>query len=312
MTDLGKGPQESSLLEQCTMEGAAPRAAECVITFAVTGGIFGVGRLAGRLDELSQSGRIGPWHIGPWVDWRHRAIRIKFDSVEDGKLVEHIVGLALHGAASVAPPSLLPRRWSPRFRRNRRMATPRPAAATGISERSIGLARSIARSGQATDKGSLSEPAPALVGVGRSARYNYLNPGAIMTLSARFSLLHSDLNDFLFASVGDEQNGMPLNVVSALTRLGVDPWEEAARLAALPKVLAAELLAPMLARLSISRPQRSDNVAIAQRLVELLPMRGHAAEPAGEQTSARFKKYFHAVMLLACLALGAAVFSGML
>jgi hypothetical protein len=64
-----------------------------------------------------------------------------------------------------------------------------------------------------------------------------------MTLPARFSLLHSDLNDFLFASVGDQQNGMPLSVISALTRLGVDPWEEAARLAALPKVLAAEALA---------------------------------------------------------------------
>jgi hypothetical protein len=51
-----------------------------------------------------------------------------------------------------------------------------------------------------------------------------------MTLPAEFSLLHSDLNDFLFASVGNEQNGMSLNVVSALTRLGMDPWVEAARL----------------------------------------------------------------------------------
>ena len=133
-----------------------------------------------------------------------------------------------------------------------------------------------------------------------------------MRLSARFSLLHSDLNDFLFASVGDEQNGMPLSVISALTRLGVDPWEEAARLAVLPKVLAAETLAPMIARLSFGRPQRSDSVAIAQRLVGLLPMRGHAAEPGREQASARVKKYFHAVMLLVCLALGAAVISGML
>ena len=74
-----------------------------------------------------------------------------------------------------------------------------------------------------------------------------------MTLPARFSLLHSDLNDFLFASVGDEQNGMALNVISALTRLGIDPWEEAARLAALPKALAAEALAPMIARLPVDR-----------------------------------------------------------
>jgi hypothetical protein len=72
-----------------------------------------------------------------------------------------------------------------------------------------------------------------------------------MALPARFSPLHSDLNDFLFASVGVEQNGMPLSVVSALTRLGADPWEEAARLAALPKALAVETLAPMIARLPI-------------------------------------------------------------
>jgi hypothetical protein len=105
----------------------------------------------------------------------------------------------------------------------------------------------------------------------------YLNSGAIMTLSARFSLLNSDLNDFLFAAVGDEQNGMSLSVISALTRLGVDPREEASRLAALSKVLAVKALAPMIARLSIGRLQQSDNVAIAQRLVGLLPMRGHAA-----------------------------------
>jgi hypothetical protein len=58
----------------------------------------------------------------------------------------------------------------------------------------------------------------------------HFSPGAIMALPARFSLLHSDLNDFLFAPVGEEQNGVTLSVVSALTRLGVDPWEEAARL----------------------------------------------------------------------------------
>jgi hypothetical protein len=102
MTDLGN--EQSNLREQPTMDIAAPRATECMVTFAVTGGIFGVGRLAARLDELSQSGRIGAWHIGPWVDWRHTAIRIKFDSVEDGKLSEHVVRLALQGGASSAGP----------------------------------------------------------------------------------------------------------------------------------------------------------------------------------------------------------------
>jgi hypothetical protein len=90
-----------------------------------------------------------------------------------------------------------------------------------------------------------------------------------MTLATRFSLLHSDLTDFLFAAVGDEQNSMPLNVISALTRLGIDLWEEAARLAALPKALAAESLAPIIARLPITRPLASDDLTESRRLVEL-------------------------------------------
>ena len=52
---------------------------------------------------------------------------------------------------------------------------------------------------------------------------------------------------------------MSLNVISALTRLGVDPWEEATRLADLPKAVAAEALARLVARSPIDRPQPSDN-----------------------------------------------------
>jgi hypothetical protein len=133
-----------------------------------------------------------------------------------------------------------------------------------------------------------------------------------MALPVQFSLLHSDLNDFLFASVGDEQNGMPLSVISALTRLGLEPWEEAARLAALPKALAAEALTPMIARLSLAWQQRSDNLAIAQRLVGFLPVRGHVAELGRQRTGAWDKTYSNAVTLLACLALGAAVLLVML
>jgi hypothetical protein len=128
-----------------------------------------------------------------------------------------------------------------------------------------------------------------------------------MTLAARFSLLHSELNDFLFAAVGDEPNGMPLNVISALTRLGIDPWEEAARLAAMPKVLAAESLAPMIARLPIARPLASDNLTVSHRLVELLPMKEKASLRNRDQTAANDKRYFRALMLLICLALGVAV-----
>jgi hypothetical protein len=133
-----------------------------------------------------------------------------------------------------------------------------------------------------------------------------------MTLPARYSLLHSDLNDFLFASVGDQQNGMPLNLVSAFTRLDVDPWKEAARLAALPKVLAAEALEPMIARLPIFRRQQSDNLVISQRLVQLLPAGQQAAMPRREQTGVTEQKYFEAAMVLTCLGLVAVALYAML
>ena len=83
-----------------------------------------------------------------------------------------------------------------------------------------------------------------------------------MALTARFSLPHSDLNDFLFATVGEEQNGMPLNVVSGLTRLGLDPWGEAARLAVLPKG-------------SGGRKARADDRSAALRTTAVIRQFGH-------------------------------------
>jgi len=133
-----------------------------------------------------------------------------------------------------------------------------------------------------------------------------------MALSARFSLLHSDLNDFLFASVGEEQNGVTLSVVSALTRLGLDPWEEAARLTPLPKARAAEALAALIARLPISRTLSSDDLAISQRLVELLPDKKPGPMEGRKRAAARHKNYWQAMIVLACLALGAATLFSML
>jgi hypothetical protein len=93
-----------------------------------------------------------------------------------------------------------------------------------------------------------------------------------------------------------------------LTRLGVDPWKEAARLASLPNARAAEALAPMIARLPIARPLASDNLAVAYQLVELLPGHTQAGTPNREPTAAqKDKKCLYAIILLACLALAAAV-----
>ena len=44
----------------------------------------------------------------------------------------------------------------------------------------------------------------------------------------------SECDPFLFAPVGEERNGMLLSMLSALARLDVDPWQEAATLTKMP------------------------------------------------------------------------------
>jgi hypothetical protein len=51
-----------------------------------------------------------------------------------------------------------------------------------------------------------------------------------MTLRRSFRPLRPDLDKFLFAAVEDKIGGIPLSMISAFTRLGLDPWQEAGRL----------------------------------------------------------------------------------
>ena len=57
-----------------------------IATFPVTGGIFGVGRLATQLKALEGADQIGSWHVGYWINHTHTAIRIRFDNGEDAKV----------------------------------------------------------------------------------------------------------------------------------------------------------------------------------------------------------------------------------
>ena len=68
-----------------------------------------------------------------------------------------------------------------------------------------------------------------------------------MTRSASVSRLKSEFDDFLFAPIGEERNGMLLSVLSALARLDVDPWQEAADLARLPRDSATQRLTALIA-----------------------------------------------------------------
>lgn len=92
-----------------------------------------------------------------------------------------------------------------------------------------------------------------------------------MGSSKSFSPQNVEFNAFLFASVGDEKNGMALTVMSALARLGFDPWNEAGRLAGLSRAGAAKALARMIAKLPAGDWQVSDLSDIASRLARLLP-----------------------------------------
>ncbi len=73
------------------------------------------------------------------------------------------------------------------------------------------------------------------------------NPVIEMTASASFSYLTPQFDDFLFARIDEDGEATPLSVLSVLARLGVDPWEEAAKLAQLPRISAAERLAAFIA-----------------------------------------------------------------
>jgi hypothetical protein len=85
-------------------------------------------------------------------------------------------------------------------------------------------------------------------------------------LPQAFPPLGSEFEPFLYAVVCDEANGAPLTMVSAIARSGADPWQEAARIAKLPKSRAFEALGRLI-------PVRSEaeSEAIAKRLFALLP-----------------------------------------
>jgi len=101
-----------------------------------------------------------------------------------------------------------------------------------------------------------------------------------MTLRPEFTLGHSEYNTFLFASVGEEAAGVQLTVLTALTRLGLDPWQEAARLSDLPREAAARALAATIATLPEGDWKVSEAGAIAARLVDCLPARSAPAVPS--------------------------------
>lgn len=78
-------------------------------------------------------------------------------------------------------------------------------------------------------------------------------------------------DDFLYAPVCGEVDEMPLSVLTALTRLNLDPWKEASELSSLPQETAIRRLAALIARLPAMQSGKLDSAQSARRLVALLP-----------------------------------------
>jgi hypothetical protein len=131
-----------------------------------------------------------------------------------------------------------------------------------------------------------------------------------MALPRFYAPLRPDLHNFLFAAVGEERNGIPLSMISALAQLDLDPWEEAGRLASLAKQEAVERLTALILRLPDLRRPSSEARQIAVGLIDVLPTHNGGAKPAEQET--RRRKPVTIVpgkaFWLICLALAAAAF----
>jgi hypothetical protein len=135
---------------------------------------------------------------------------------------------------------------------------------------------------------------------------------AEMARCSSIAPLGSEFDAFLFASIGDDGNKLPLRVVSALARLDFDPWQEADALARLPRDAAIARLTSWIATLPDTPVAQLDPRTIAARLVALLPRQGGASvlfpaklPSAGERKASRTVSYafliFMALLLCAQL-----------
>jgi hypothetical protein len=131
-----------------------------------------------------------------------------------------------------------------------------------------------------------------------------------MTRCTSIAPLGSEFDSFLFATIGEDGNGMRLSVLSALARLDIDPWQEANELARLPREAAIQRLALLIARLPDGSSAHRDPGMIAGRLIALLPRQESFNVPSSatlrEGTNSRAALYMFFILM--ALFMGAQAF----
>jgi hypothetical protein len=82
-----------------------------------------------------------------------------------------------------------------------------------------------------------------------------------------------ELEPFLYAYVGEDARGSSVTVLSTLARLNLDPWAEAADLAALDRETAATRFGTLLSRFRDVPALEQTHGPVGRELVGLLPDR---------------------------------------
>lgn len=86
---------------------------------------------------------------------------------------------------------------------------------------------------------------------------------------------------FLHNAVGEDARGASVTVLSMLARLGVDPWQEASELAAMPAAAARQRLGLLMARFGDVPSAVPARVEFVARLLAFLPREARASAPDG-------------------------------
>jgi hypothetical protein len=89
--------------------------------------------------------------------------------------------------------------------------------------------------------------------------------------------LGTEYNDFLYAPLGEDENGHKISVLSALARLDIDPWERAEHLHRLSASAAVQELTALVAALPEGYSARAAPDRVATGLIALMPPRGSVA-----------------------------------
>jgi hypothetical protein len=99
----------------------------------------------------------------------------------------------------------------------------------------------------------------------------------------RIPSIRPEYNTFLYATIGADPGGSELTVLSAMARMNVDPWQEAAKLAELPAKAATGKLASLIAALPGGPSTPDEPGLIAARLIKLLPQQSRLSLPMPQQ-----------------------------